>query len=613
MKQLLLVVLVLWWGTQAAPKRCKPEKAYSEWFHIPESKSKKQKQAEEDFGESLRRLVETNKLSAQEAMTLFEKAHKCGLRFASPVQNRMGMSKEPGKASQEPGDGRDKNASRTLKRFLRKRKMWGEFYWAKIPVWKPKQKKIEEVELPFLLPHEWLSTYFYQPGAMEEAMPERGTYKSQRLAEACRAWGEPENGMVPLGLHGDGVPVQGRMNQSSVDFFTINLPCSEQFGSYRTPIVCLESRYNAGEQTCNAITQVIAWSLQKLSEGQFPTARHNGEAWLPNEQQRQKLSGQSMPAKACLIEMRSDWDWNCKYYQAPQWNVTSGCCWLCSVKPEAWKGLQPEERQNLSLNKAAYLATVEARGRSPSPLFQLHAVSNWTMLPDWMHVVDEGVGSLAAGQVLWELLPHYPASQQEARVGLLWTHIQDVYQASNWPAEKRLPKLTIKDIKKPGKAAELDVKAAQCRYFVPLLEILARQKEFHIGTNRQKGIYNVAKFLGKMYAALENGDKTAIASNGYKFISQYMALETHAVAQDASDTQTWRMKPKFHLLGHLLDEACKGLHPKDVWNYRDETFAGEIQKLWYKRGELPSPKNDSEKVLLRWCNAHHPWSLKKAA
>lgn len=29
--------------------------------------------------------------------------------------------------------------------------------------------------------------------------------------------------LCPLGLHGDGVPVQGRMNQDSLDFFTINM------------------------------------------------------------------------------------------------------------------------------------------------------------------------------------------------------------------------------------------------------------------------------------------------------------------------------------------------------------------------------------------------------
>ena len=55
-------------------------------------------------------------------------------------------------------------------------------------------------------------------------------------------------------------------------------------------------------------------------------------------------------------------------------------------------------------------------------------------------------------------------------------HIQSIYEAREWPAEKKLPKLTLKDIKKPGKAAELDVKAAQCRHFVPVVAILTEKR-----------------------------------------------------------------------------------------------------------------------------------------
>ena len=95
-----------------------------------------------------------------------------------------------------------------------------------------------------------------------------------------------------------------------------------------------------------------------------------------------------------------------------------------------------------------------------------------------------------------------------------------------------MPKLTLKDIKNPGKAAELDVKAAQCRHFVPVVAILTEEKGFKIGSPRQKAIHNVARYCAKMYAALEAGDSMAIASNGYKFVSQYLALEEHAVTWD---------------------------------------------------------------------------------
>ena len=74
----------------------------------------------------------------------------------------------------------------------------------------------------------------WQPGAIEEAMPEPGSVQSQELARMCKAWGCPEGSMVPLGIHGDGVPVQGRMNQSTVNFFTVNLLCSEKHKAKRT-------------------------------------------------------------------------------------------------------------------------------------------------------------------------------------------------------------------------------------------------------------------------------------------------------------------------------------------------------------------------------------------
>ena len=109
------------------------------------------------------------------------------------------------------------------------------------------------------------------------------------------------------------------------------------------------------------------------------------------------------------------------------------------------------------------------------------------------------------------------------------------------------------------------------------------------------------------------GDKPAMAKNGHKFINQYLVLEQHATKKDPSDIHTWRARPKFHLLQHLLDLACEGLRPKDVWNYRDETFGYTIQQLWFRRGgRVFSPGVESEKVLLRWSNVQQPWSLQQA-
>ena len=180
----------------------------------------------------------------------------------------------------------------------------------------------------------------WQPGAIEEAMPEPGSVQSQELARMCKAWGCPEGSTVPLGIHGDGVPVQGRMNQSTVNFFTVILLCSEKHKAKRMPVCCIDARYEAGPESIKAMSEVIRWSLSKLGEGVFAHERHDGQPFHKSlDKARKELAGVKMPAKATLIELRSDWDWNSKYYAAPYPNQKPGMCWMCTAKPDTWKAM----------------------------------------------------------------------------------------------------------------------------------------------------------------------------------------------------------------------------------------------------------------------------------
>ena len=209
---------------------------------------------------------------------------------------------------------------------------------------------------------------------MEEALPAAGSPLGH---------GKPEEGrpMVPLGLHGDGVP-----------------------------------RYVAGRETIEAVQQVIAWSLQSLGEGRYPSCRHDGGSM---DKARQNAAGRPMAARAGLVQLRGDWDWNCKYFGVPQWNELAGTCWLCKAKPENWRGMSAKDRKNQSLSKAEFEESLRARKKHVSPLFGAPGVCNKTMKPDWMHVVDEGCGSHAAGQVLKELLALFPDRSVEKRADRL--------------------------------------------------------------------------------------------------------------------------------------------------------------------------------------------------
>ena len=174
------------------------------------------------------------------------------------------------------------------------------------------------------------------------------------------------------------------------------------------------------------------------------------------------------------------------YAQCQSRNVLAVLLQACSCKPTEWRCQTLDQRRSQSLHKAQFLASLELRKKAIAQLFH---VNPHTIVPDWMHVMDEGCGAACAGQVLNALLPCYEGKKQE-KASRLWAHIQTIYSESGVPASEQLPKLTLLDIVKPGKAPELDTKAATCRYFCRqgILSTWTSARNFDTGTSLQKAI-----------------------------------------------------------------------------------------------------------------------------
>ena len=349
---LLSIVLITCrtiWGAPKKQRIGKPEEWL--WCESKPAKDEKQRKAEGELGEHLTQLYKKNRLSASESQDLLQKARNVGLEFQNPVKRceKNDFAEKP----EEGAETHNKNAARTLIRFLRKNSWWGSLYWVNVPVRNLKTKQVAECPLPFLLPHEWLADYLHQPGAFEEAMPETGTYESQELAKVCKAWGNPEGSMLPLRLHGDGVPVQGRMNQSTLDFFTVKLLCSAKQNAKRTPVCCLEAKWHAGPETTKAICKVIAWSLKNLGHGFYPCKKHDGSdfdqsldkarikvySWATNAW-KGRIAGHAIRLG---LEIQMVWG-TCH-------NQKSGCCWLCKAKPENWKAMSQADKEKQLFKK----------------------------------------------------------------------------------------------------------------------------------------------------------------------------------------------------------------------------------------------------------------------
>ena len=319
----------------------KPAKAFSE--------STDEEEAAEDLSQELQSLYTSGKVSASKNASLIKKTFRTGLEIKGPFTRNLRLRKALARhvKSRKPkekglGVAESKNAARTWQRWLRKQNAWGSLYWADIPMQNPRPKEVACGRLPFLLPHEWVAAYLQQAGAWEEGKPEVGSSLAKTVEEVCAAWKRQPWSMFPLGLRGDGVPVQGNLRRSTVDFLTINLPGSQKNAAKRVPVTCLETKYSAGQTTTQAILEVLAWSLKQLGKAEYPKLRHDGGSL---DKARAQKAGVRMPAVAALVEMRGDWDWNSKWYGAPTYNELTGMCWLCKAKPAEWRAMTSEERK----------------------------------------------------------------------------------------------------------------------------------------------------------------------------------------------------------------------------------------------------------------------------
>ena len=136
--------------------------------------------------------------------------------------------------------------------------------------------------------------------------------------------------LVGLGLHGDGVPSHYDRTES-VQVISMNLPgVGGKFAKMRIPMCAVPSS-KVGDETMDAILEVIAWSIKHLQAGAHQECRHDGAPWNASDKLRSKKSG-PLELHAALVEVRDDWDFYSKVFHFPYHSELDGICWLCPCK-----------------------------------------------------------------------------------------------------------------------------------------------------------------------------------------------------------------------------------------------------------------------------------------
>lgn len=114
-----------------------------------------------------------------------------------------------------------KNAARHLRSKFLKNSQWPSRYTAKIRTWNVKRQEVEQSDVSFLLPHEFIAT-LVQVGDPERLYETRGLDpKSLEHLRSCEA--QAGRRLVAVGLWGDGAPCNWDRTES-IEVFSMNLP-----------------------------------------------------------------------------------------------------------------------------------------------------------------------------------------------------------------------------------------------------------------------------------------------------------------------------------------------------------------------------------------------------
>ena len=263
--------------------------------------------------EDVEDLYAENLISAHRCQRLLTKAHKAGVKQFNRFAKRVSKS----------------NAARSLMRRRLKNTKWPDQYWAEVRVWDKKKQKETKQWICIHLIHELLDMIFLfglkEVILSEDCLDRVGREHLQWMRQALSL-----EELLGFGIHGDGVPCNYDRTES-VEMISLNLPgVGGKYARMRIPLVVLPHSY-VSHNTMDDLMEILAWSMRHALAGTRPTARHDGSPWLKTDAKRVKKT-RSLGWNACLVEVRSDWDFLNKCFHFPTHNLGAGICWKCNCR-----------------------------------------------------------------------------------------------------------------------------------------------------------------------------------------------------------------------------------------------------------------------------------------
>ena len=471
-------------------------------------------------------------------------------------------------------------------------------YWAPVPLVDPKTNSVSGVDIPFLLPHEWLAAIWSDEFLNID--PCMAHLQAVR-ASVCASLKLDPNEYAPLGLHGDGVP---HTKNKSIECLSWNV-CGVD-GCERVLFSCIEKQFCcncgcSGRHTLNAMLDVFCWSARCMVAGRFPTSRHDGAAWAKSDKDRLKLNGHA--PRAVLVQVRGDWSWYKQVFNFPSW-ANKSICWRCEANTgecdwtDTSAGALWRRRR---LTDRAFFQRQRAQGVDPSPVFSLPGFRLEMVCVDVLHALDLGVTQDVIANILWV----YQATclgggRAEQRVQAIWRELREQYKL--FRTTSQLQGLTLPMIKRDGDAPKMRTKGAETRGRVPFAVSVALKMHEKLNTAQTKTIAACISHLMDFYMLMSvTPYRPELGRDACrKLCVLYKALREDELRRNKNSVFR-RMNPKIHMFQELAEYQTAVLgNPCGFWNYQDEDFVGWLAKLAATKGGAKAAATTTLSVLQRY-------------
>jgi hypothetical protein len=455
-----------------------------------------------------------------------------------------------------------------------------------------------------------------------------GTAAAAAGAHAASAMGFDR--CIPCGMHGDDAGGHGTDKVTVITWGSVAI----NNGTLDTRLVfsMLKESEAPGCTGLDRLMQVLAWSLNALSDGVYPSKDQDGKDFgCDHHPKRAALAGLPLSPedrfRGVWAEFRGDWKFLKEAMHLKEFAKGAGdICHRCSATHHGndsslwYTNFHRDAHLRETLHDPADYFQSAAAIKHPSPLLKIRDFCISRVFFDIMHTLDLGVLQQAVPSALAELLGcNSQGAIKRLKPSAMFNgrHIEDRLAKATkhyraWAKRNKCAMHYVTFTKAWVEGAyphitQYQSKAAELRSIQYWMRDVCAESAEH--QEHEHGHVRAAFFeaLVQVDEICRRGGRhlSAAAAEGLAVAMEHALLMYNALAVEAFKygRMLWKLIPKHHALTHIAYDG-HGTNPRAVHCYADEDMVGRMKKIYIRCHGSTAPLRSIQRYMIlvgvRW-------------